>query len=80
MLHPLRIPRKRHPTDRTAKLVPTQLSWPNVAYQIGSRPQPVARRALYLHRGLVAETRQFVGHQYFTVSNHEPSLTVRAMA
>ena len=55
MLHPLRIPRKWRVADRAAQLLIPP-------HEIGSRPQPVARRALHLLRSLVAETRQFVGH------------------
>ena len=62
MLYPLRIPRERRVADRAAQFIATQGRWPHMALQIGSRPQPVARSALHLVRGLVAEARQFVGH------------------
>jgi hypothetical protein len=55
MLHPLRVTRERRPTNRAAQFILTR-------HEIGSRPQPVARRALHLVRGLIAEARQFVGH------------------
>jgi hypothetical protein len=58
MLHPLRISRKWRVADRAAQFLIT-------LHEIGSRPQPVARRALHLVRGLVAEARQFVGHFIF---------------
>jgi hypothetical protein len=68
MLHPLRIPRKRRAADRAAQfLIPR--------HEIGSRPQPVARRALHLVRGLIAETRQFVGHALFSFRSAKLSAT-----